>query len=139
MNGDNIEVKKQFSVDQLNDALMDADDLMARAALPYFVVGETARQMKNGDKLSGDGIDLGVRKNEMVPTAISTINTHQPELKLTGEEEEFEYYWQGVPIRVHIIDPEDGLFKRADQVWYNAWQYQIANPWEEYLKRLDHD
>lgn len=125
-----------FSQDLLESALIDLDDMMARAALPYFIIGQTAKQMVNRDKLSGDGLDVGVRRNELVPTALSTINTLQPELKLDGTEDGFTYFWQGVPIRVQYIDPNEEMFKRADKVWHNAWEYSIPNPWKEYLKTL---
>lgn len=128
--------KPMYTQDQLNDALMDLDDLMARAAIPYFLVGETARQIVAGEKLLGDGLHVGVRKNELVPTALSTINTHQPELHLTGEEDGFSYWWNEVPIFVHYLDPEDEYYKKADKVWYNAWEYQIPNPFKEYLATL---
>jgi hypothetical protein len=130
------EVKKTYSQDQLESALIDLDDLMARAALPYFVIGETARQMVSNEKLSGDGLHIGIRRNELVPTALSTINTHQPELHLTGHEDGFEYSWQDTPIYVHYIEAEDEFFKRADMVWHNAWEYQIPNPFSEYLKTI---
>ena len=120
----------QYSMDQLESALIDADDLFARAAIPYFIIGNTAKQMVNREKLSGDGIDIGVRGNEVTGTGISTIKTLQPEVEITKDG--FTYLWQDTPIRVHFVDSEDELFKRPDKVWHNAWEYNIPNPWKEY-------
>lgn len=128
--------KRQYSMDQLEDALMDVDDLMARAALPYFVVGDTAKAMVKNEHLYGDALHVGVRRAELIPNALSTINTHQPELQLTGNEDGFSYIWNDTLIFVHYIDSDNELFKRPDKVWHNAWEYQIPNPWKDYEATL---
>ena len=143
-NGDNINMEPapiprtspaaQFSMDQLESALMDADDLIARMAVPYFIIGETVRQMVNNEKLSGTGIDIGIRGNEFTGTARSTLKTLQPEVEITKEG--FNYLWQGTPVRVYFIDPDNEFFKRGDKVWHNAWEYMIPNPIKEYLATL---
>lgn len=126
----------QYTIDQIESALLDVDDLFARVQVPYFILGNIAKQMVSNQNLQGDGLDVGVRRNELRPEVLSTINTFQHELKLNGNEDGFTYFWQGTPIRVTYLDPEDELFKRPDKVWHNAWEYQIANPWEEYEKTI---
>lgn len=127
---------KVYTTDQLESALIDVDDMLARAAVPYFIIGETAKQMVNREKLSGDGIYIGIRRNQLTPEVLSTINTHQPELKLTGKEEGFSYLWQDTPVFVHYIEQENEYFVRPDHVWHNAWEYSIPNPFKEYLKTI---
>ena len=125
---------QHYSIDQLESALRDADDLFARAAIPYIMIGNIAKQMVNNEKLSGDGIDIAVRGNEVTGTAISTIKTLQPEVEITKDG--FTYYWMETPIRVHFVDSDNEFFKRPDKVWHNAWEYFIPNPFKEYLATL---
>lgn len=126
----------QFPGEKLESALIDIEDLMARIQVQFFVLGETAKQMYNKEKLLTDGIDIGIRRNELTPDRISTLNTLEPSLHLTGAEDGFTYLWQDVPIRIKYLDSEDELYKRADHVWYNAWEYNIPNPFKEYLSTL---
>jgi hypothetical protein len=124
----------QFPGDQLERALMDAEDLMARIQTPFFVVGEIAKQMVANERLTADGIDIAIRRNELTQDRLSTLKSLEPNIQVT--EEGFSYTWDGVPIRIKIVEPENELFQRADRVWYNAWEYQIPNPFKEYLKTI---
>ena len=141
-NGDNIsEASKirtsladQFPGDQLERALMDVEDLMARIQTPFFVLGVLAKQMVNHEKLGVDKIEIGIRRNELTPDRLSTLKTLEPNIQVTKEG--FAYIWDSVPIHITFLDPEDELYKRADHVWYNAWEYQIPNPWKEYAKTI---
>lgn len=125
---------QQYSMDSLESALIDVDDVFSRAAVPYFIIGQTAKQIKHNEQLSGTGIDVGVRRNELTPEVRSTIKQFQPTADF--EAEGFEYLWLDCPVRVHWIDPEDSFFKSADIVWHNAWEYRIPNPWVEYEATL---
>lgn len=124
----------QFPGDQLERAVMDAEDLMARIQTPFFVVGEIAKQMMANEKLSADGVDLAVRRNELTADRLSTLKSLEPNIEVT--EQGFSYTWDGVPIRVKFVEADNELYKRADRVWYNAWEYQVPNPFQEYLKTL---
>ena len=141
-NGDNIsEASKirtsladQFPGDQLERALMDVEDLMARIQTPFFVLGELAKQMVKNEKLAVDKIEIGIRKNELTPDRLSTLRTLEPNIEVTDKG--FSYIWDSVPIHIKFLDPDDELYKRADHVWYNSWEYQIPNPWKEYEKTI---
>lgn len=125
---------ENYSADMLESALIDVDDVLSRCSVPYIVIGETARQLKTNEKLHGEGIDIGVRRNEMRDEVKRTIKQFQPELDVDADY--MVYHWMGTPVRITILDPEDRFFLNPDITWHDAWEYRTPNPWKEYVETL---
>lgn len=116
---------EQYSMDALESALLDVDDVMSRAAVPYLVLGDVAQQMRNNEQLHSTGLDIGIRRNQLTPEVQRTIKQFQAEAEFDGDG--FTYYWQGTPIRIYFLDPEEEAYKRPDTIWHNAWEYHVPN------------
>lgn len=139
MNGMNGQVS--FSLDQLNEALYHAVDITDRCLLPFMLLGETARSIKQDWTLSGDGIYLGTRKGNVTFEVGSTLRTLASGVDINlgikdfkEDAEGFSWVYRGVPISIKIIHRNYEFMKQPDFVWYMAEQYNVPNPFDKYYK-----
>ena len=130
-NGEN---GKQFSDEELKEALFTIEDLMDQLLTPYFLLGKTAECAKYNKLLEGDGIDIGIRDKSLTQYVYDIL---ADQLKLTPEQikDGFEYKAvNGVPIRVKVYSRNYYFFKYPDHVIYNFGTYDLPNPFENYWK-----
>ena len=125
---------KEFTEFELDDALYDIDDLMARCQMFYCVLKNTAKAMVDEVPLYGDGIDIGIRRTEYRSEVLSTIKTYQPDAVFT--EDGFSYVFNGVPVRAKLLPSKSPLYEAFDFRWHKTWQYNIPNPWSQYEATL---
>lgn len=131
MNGEN---GKEYSSQELQEALYVVEDLMDQLLTPYFLVMETARSVKENKLLEGNGIDIAIRDKSLTQYVYDIL---QDQLKLTPEQVKngFEYKApSGVPIRIKVYSRNYYFFKYPDHVVYNFGTYQLPNPFDVYWK-----
>ena len=125
---------KQFNHEQLNKALMDVEDLMARAFVDFFPLYKTAECVKFNRKLEGDAVYVGVSiKHMRTRFANETVSSYVG--KTASEvQDDFEYMVGEVPIKVKVIKRSYGFYKYPDRTIYEYGDYLLPNPFEKYWK-----
>ena len=125
-----------FSIDELNEALFDFETLMERCASPFLLLKETARSVRKDSQLQGDKVYVGVKRSQVTPEFLSTINTYLIDKNDTYQEtpKGFNYQFKGVPVEVTIIERSYGFTNNPESVYYWGENYLVPNPLEKYLK-----
>lgn len=120
---------------QLIQALYWVFDFMDRALINFYLVGHTAECVKNKKELSGDKIQVAVRKNEWesgarrIADAFATpITEKQYE---NGSQVEYEY--NGVPIILYVLADSETL-RSADTFIYEREYFKMPNPYEQFRR-----
>lgn len=118
-------------------ALRDLTDLVEKAMLPYILLGDAARQMKDGcDGFSGnelkiDKIEWAMFERNLTPEIKSLFNTWMFE---QWGDKGFKYQILTVPVYVHVVTRRYNFFELPDMVYYGPDMYKIANPFEKFWK-----
>lgn len=122
---------QSFTHDELIDALYFAWDGFDRSNMKWFLVGETAKRAKMQRDLTGDGVDIGVRANEWRGGAERVFTTVMPD-PLEESDSLVLYEHNGVPIRLHIYEPDDECIVATDSIMYRNEQFALPNPLERF-------
>ena len=107
--------------------------------IQFFPVRQTAEDMIAGRELSGDQIDIGIRKNEWNETSKFYVyhnfdNEHVETLSRNTEIEEYEK--DGVKIVLHIYSDNDCIsYLSSIQYEYEDWQ--IPQRFAEFTEKYD--
>ena len=125
---------KEYSVDALNKALFDFEDLMERSLCPFLVLGGTAIDIKEGFKLRGNKVEVGVRSLCLTDMVLSTIKTYKGLDVDRDNDKEINYEVDGVPVTCKIIHRKYKFFENPQMVFYWGGDYQLPNPMVDYLK-----
>lgn len=120
---------------ELDAALRFADDVLNRSAIPFFVLGETARQMVEDNRLHQlPVITLGIQDKHWAKSCRSTFKMVMKEFKtdykVRGNKISFSY--GGVPVTVQIIKVHHKYFDYCDTVFYYFDEYRIPNSFKKY-------
>ncbi len=126
--------ESKFDHDELRSALYWAWDAFDRAGILFFCIFKTGEQVRHNDPLSGDGLDLGVRKLEWVSGAKPVLDAFldHNDIKIDDQGDIVTYDYLGVPVRMHILDPDDDCLFNADTVVYEVEHFRIPNPYERF-------
>ena len=132
---------KQFSDPELREALLHVEDIMGRALLELdmVVLKDTAKSMKEGLELYGDGIDIGIDERYIIDNTIGILKVLRDAERLIPEGTEFtkdgfEYEYHGVPIRVKFLHRRWPWFQNPSEAFYYTGNYRIPNPFDKYWK-----
>jgi len=126
-------ITKEFSVDQLNKALFDFEDVMERAMCPFLVLGGSAIDLHDKYNLRGDKVEVGIKALCLTDMVISTLKTYR-DLDIKKEDKGFSYEVDGVPVEVKIIHKKYKFFENPQMVFYWGGDYQLPNSMVDYLK-----
>lgn len=124
---------KEFSVDKLNKALFDFEDLMERCLSSFLVLGQTAWDISTGLGLTGDKVEVGIQTKYLTPEVLSTIKTYKG-IDLDKDMGLWEYEVDGVPVRVKLIKRKYKFFANPEMKFYWGGDYQLPNPMGDYWK-----
>ena len=106
---------------------------MDRLLTPYFLLGNTADDVKHDRYLHGDGIDIGIRNTAFTQYVYDILNAffqYKPEDVKNG----FEYKVGEVPVRIKVYTRNYHFFKYPDLKVYQFGNYQLPNPFDIYWK-----
>lgn len=123
-------IKPKFEHAQMLEALYFIHDLFSRPNIPFFLLDETARQVKNRELLSGRALIVGIRKVDFQERNISMMEAVFP-ADVVGKDF-ICYTYIGVPIRVLVLHERGDMFTNPDTVMYQHEFFNIPNPFEEY-------
>lgn len=115
----------------LERALVDVEDLFSRVLVPFYLLGETGKSIVDKGPLSGEFLDIGVKKADMTEFATTTIKNFALQ-DFKEDEKGFSYVAHGVPIKVKYIKRKYSFFSNPDSVFYRAAEYLIPNPFDRY-------
>lgn len=124
---------KVFSVDELNQALFDFEDLMGRCLSPFFLLGDTAKDILDGFTLKGNKVEVGVETKYLTPEVLSTIKTYKG-VDLDKNQGKWEYMFGEIPVEVKIISRKYKFFEFPNSVFYWGENYWTPNPFATYYK-----
>lgn len=131
-----------YTKEQLDEALFHVVDIMDRCVCSYILLNDTAKSIVEDDKLSGDGISIGVRLLDRTDSVDSTlrslasaadINVGIKEFSKSGEG--YSWVYQGIPINIKLIKSRKYEFINfPTKIWYWGEEYQVPNPFDKYDK-----
>lgn len=130
MNEDYV-ANPEFTHDQLHDALYFIDDAFERSAILFFLVHKTAKQAINNQDLSGDKIEVGVRKLEWISGGKRILDNFISSYLVSETEDRAEYNYNGVPIVVYIY-PDDACITQCDRIVYEYDFFNLPNPYSKF-------
>lgn len=134
VNSKEKDTTKVFSVDELNKALFDFEDLMERCLAPFLVLDETANCLNDrGRLLEGDRVSVGIEVKNLTPEVLSTIETYKG-VKLDKEQKSWTYMVDEVPVVVKLIHRKYKFFDNPDKKFYFGGDYLCPNPFDNYYK-----
>lgn len=127
------EVKPQFREEDLNTELLNVDDIMGRTMVQYFLLGETAKSIKEGGPLRGDKIEIGTLARRVTPEVISVLNQYVNDANMYLDSDGFTYISAtGVPVECKFIHNDYPFFENPDFEFYYATEYNLPNPFDRY-------
>lgn len=119
--------------DQLLKALYWMFDVMDRALINFYVVGETGECIRNKKDLTGTRVMVAVRKNDWESGARRIADAFAPNFVDNGETVDYEY--EGVPVRLFVL-PDSTTLTNHDTVIYNSEYFKLPNPYEQFKKEF---
>lgn len=123
---------KQISKKQINylGALNALDYYFEGAMIPYILLGETARRVRNQEDLSDlDMIEIGVKENSLSKYSRNTLRD-----RFGVEWENKLHEVEGCKVFIKLIKRKYKFMKNLDQVPYWGASFSTANPFEDYWK-----
>lgn len=118
--------------------LLDAFD---RTQITFFLVRQTAKDVKSLHELTGNKLEIGVRNNEWLNGNQEILFPYfeQERVELTSElPNELTYVWQGTPFTIHFYQDNECItalvpFSYEHEMW------NLPNQFERFEKEFDHD
>ena len=131
--------------EELGEALRYWLDISERSLLPFVLLGQTARRIRDNQKLFGARITVGVQRKHLTKEVQGTLGNLRA--RAYGKAEDiteyqeydgyFKMYCGNIPIKVIIIEEEDWRTKylqNQDIAYYLADDFKVPNPFEDYWK-----
>lgn len=123
---------KTLSFDELREALWHFENLADRMLTRFLLFGDTARSIVDNRTLKGDKIEVGMKREWLIPEALSVLKQYSNGLEKTKKGYKMEY--EGVPIYLTVYERKYDVLKNPDTVSFINTPYLIPNPFEEYWK-----
>jgi len=142
---------KTFSSQELKERLMFTQDLMDRLqGCPFFPLKDTCKGIRGGkeileqrgeitEELNGDGIYIGIKKNEWTEQRLSMLKTLEPFLHYQVIEGDNGFVVKDKddkkpPIIATVIKRNYKFFKNADITFWGVTEFLMPNPFDDYWK-----
>ncbi len=121
---------KNFKPEDLDTALAMAEDYMERAMLPFVLLGDTLKSIKDKDQVDGDKIELGIEVKQLTKEVKSLFKTWEFDVS----DNMITFKVGEVPVEILIIKRHWTFLEHLDVMFYKITQFKIPNPWRKYLK-----
>jgi hypothetical protein len=127
---------KKFDTHELMDALLKLQENMERAATPFIVLGDIAISMQGYSDLplESEGIKVALKRKDMHEPYMSILKDVLPKTANWSDKKITYEHTNGVPITIKIIDKNYGCLRNPDKNFYMAYDFNLPNPMEEYVK-----
>lgn len=129
-NLDEIESTQSIPPDQLLVALYYVWDAFDRCNVPYFLVNQTAEDAIAGRNLTGNCIEIGIRRTEWISGGRRLIDNF---LGLPVEESPTlaTYKHEGVPILLYNYEDHECIVQ-TDMIHYAHEEFKVPNPYSAF-------
>ena len=128
-----------FTSQLLLDALYFIWDGAERSQTQMFLIGDTAKQVREDEDLTGDKITVGIRRNEWF-SGQGRIFQDFCKHELGGWENNNEvlvvYKFHDVPIHIKIYD-ENPTLSSFDTVFYRYETFSLPNPYSVFKEEYE--
>lgn len=122
-----------FTHEQLHNALMDVEDALDRALVPFILLEGAAKQIYEGaGSLELNEISVGVLERHMTQSGRSLFRMVRPKAEFTYEN--ITYNSNGVPIIIWIIHKNYKFFQNPDSRIYCLSEFKLPNPFMAYWR-----
>lgn len=108
-------------------ALRKAEELLDKGVMPWILLGQTAKQVREGSLHDIQKIEIGILRKDLGEFTENMLKTF-------GGKEWQKFEAEGVPIEIRIIEKKYGFFNYPDKVWYYGTQFLTPNPFDKYWK-----
>lgn len=126
--------QNQTNYPSSEEALYFLEDIMGRSMVPFFLLGDCARAVKdNQDQIINQPIEVGILKKHYTEFAKSILPMFLPSDTLYTDSH-IKFTQAGTPVTVKIISRRYKVLDRVDHVFYRITNFSIPNPFEEYWK-----
>lgn len=123
-------VQAKHTSEELLNALYWIWDAFDRANVQFFLVHQTAEDaMKNYD-LTGDKVEVGIRRNEWVSGGRRLLDAFL-DTPLTESDTTAEYVHDGVTILLHNYDDIPSIMQ-LNPIIYRNESFTVPNPYSEF-------
>ena len=123
---------KQFDYTNL---LEELEYIFEGLSIPFILLNETARRVKNGEQLEGiEKFEIGVLKKDMNDFIERTLRDKWGEWKNNTVNITLTYSGQKIPVYIKFIERKYKMFENLDTVPYFAGMQKLGNPFETYWK-----
>jgi hypothetical protein len=122
---------------ELRDALMWAEDVMARCQIPFIVLGSAAYQIYHDEPLHVPKITIGVMEQHAVPEQTSLLKTVDPSIEMNMDG--WTIATGSAKVVVQIMKKKHPTLLNPDIHWYWVEPFHIPNPFDVYWKGEHYD
>lgn len=139
---------------EVHEALLFSQDILQRALIPFFVIGDVAERLRKQDvpQLDVDEVEIAIHRKHATVSGMSTLSTLLEESNVDIETEYIKKSYDGgvidmvktitfthggVPVIFKVIDKDYDFFKNLDVRWYYTDDFYIPNPFDMYWEEKD--
>lgn len=122
-------------------ALFFVEDIFDRCMTPFFLLGETAREIvdsKNRSPLdpldTHELVEVGMKRNHYTEHFVRTAKMFLP-VGAVWSKNKIEFEHLGTPVVIRIINKNFKVFDNPDTVHYKITTFKIPNPFSTYWKQ----
>lgn len=132
-------VKKDIPHDKLLMTLYFLWDGFSRSYMDFFLLRQTAKDALSGKQLTGDHIDIGVRKNEWISgnkPILESFFEHEHVTKVKENVEIYEGIYQEVPFTIHLFS-ENECLSALIPLQYMQESFKVPNQFDRFEREFD--
>lgn len=133
-----LPVRPKPNPEQLEEALKSVEWIMDCAQSEFFLMDELSRFVWDHEPdvwlNSGtvDTISVGVKRNWVTGYTSSTVKSMAQEFGFGSMPNEWQWEYDGVPVRVTIIERNYKYLENLDQKPHLSSFFKVPNPFEKY-------
>lgn len=127
---------------ELRQALLFVIDIFDRCQIPFFVLGDTAKQIKESYTpiLESDKLEVGVMRGALHKPLYDLLEGMFPEnftrvRDKTNMMRYITFEYAGVPVSIRIFSKDYGVFDNPEIRFFDVEQVYIPNPFEVYWQK----
>jgi hypothetical protein len=128
---ENTKIQSTTNPDELLKALYWIWDVFDRCNVPFFLVNQTAKDVIAQRDLTGNKIEVGIRRNEWVSGGKRLIDAFATPTSETDNGATYQF--EGVPIFLYVYDTSDCI-EQTDMVRYKYEQFKVPNPYSKFIE-----
>lgn len=123
-------IKHDIPHERLLKALYWVWDAFDRSMVDFFLINQTYKDARKNKDLSGDKLEIGIRRMEWVGGGRRLLDTFMG-LPLEETPTVARYEYEGVPVLLHIYDDSDCI-TALDSLVYAREIFKIPNPYSKF-------